>query len=737
VSGSGFNTILGMLAPLRRRRVPVLHQLSMLDCGATCLAMILNYHGRRTSVAECRDACGIGRDGVTAQTIAAAARAYGLRVKAYSVEPGNLQDLQLPVIAHWSFNHFVIVERWSRKTVDIVDPAVGRRTLSADEFGADFTGVVLALVPAPHFEPSGQRIRSSSWSCLRSMLRLRETRGLLAQVLGASLVLQILGLALPWLTRFTIDSILPHQPEGLMKLLGAGIALVALSQLVASYLRAALLLYLEAKLDSNLMLSFFEHVLSLPFAFFLQRPSGDLLMRLAANSAIRDLLTGRAIAAILDGSFVLAYLGVLSFLTPGFGTAVLALGALQVALMLATTGRMRALANQDLAAAAESQSYLVEALSGIGTLKAAGAEDHALEHWSNLFYRHMNLTVRRGHLNAALDSALMTARVLSPLILLWLGVERVLDGSLTVGSMLALNALAASFLTPLSSLIATGQQLQLVRAHLDRVADVLHAEPEQDRAKVRRSPPLKGSIDLRSVSFRYTPNSPWVLRDVSLTIEPGQKVALVGATGSGKSTLAKLLLSLYTPTQGEILFDGTRLDSLDYRTVRRQLGVVLQEASLYSGSIRQNIALNDPGLSLDEVMRAARLSHIHDEILDMPMAYETPLAEGGAGLSGGQRQRIAIARALAHRPAVLLLDEATSHLDVMTEELVDRSLQCLSCTRIMIAHRLSTVRNADLILVLARGEIVERGSHEELLALKGHYAAMVFGHAGVATTMCG
>jgi ABC-type bacteriocin/lantibiotic exporter with double-glycine peptidase domain len=520
-----------------------------------------------------------------------------------------------------------------------------------------------------------------------------------------------------------------------MKLLGAGIVLVAFSQLVATYLRGAMLLYLEARLDSHLMLSFFEHVLSLPFTFFLQRPSGDLLMRLAANSAIRELLTGRTISVILDGSFVVGYLGVLLFWAPGFGTAVLGLGAVQAALMLATTKRMRALANQDLVAAAESQSYLVEALTGIGTLKAAGAEDRALHHWSNLFYRHMNVTLRRGHLSAALDSAMTTARVLSPLILLWLGALRVLEGSISLGSMLALNTLAASFLTPLGSLIATGQQLQLVGAHLDRVMDVIRAKPEQDRVKVRPSPKLKGSIDLKRISFRYTPFSPWVLRDVSVTIQPGQKVALVGATGSGKSTLAKLLLSLYTPTEGEILFDGMPLESLDYRTVRRQFGVVLQEASLYSGSIRQNIALNDPGLPLDRVMRAARLAHIHDEIMKMPMAYETPLAEGGAGLSGGQRQRIAIARALAHQPAVLLLDEATSHLDVVTEELVDRNLQSLPGTRIIIAHRLSTIRNADLILVLEQGEIVERGSHQELLASGDYYAAMVSSQADVATSV--
>jgi ABC-type bacteriocin/lantibiotic exporter with double-glycine peptidase domain len=384
-------------------------------------------------------------------------------------------------------------------------------------------------------------------------------------------------------------------------------------------------------------------------------------------------------------------------------------------------------------------------------LKASGAEERALDHWSNLFFKHLNVSLQRSHLSAVIDTAMMTLRTFAPLVLLWVGALQVLDGTLSLGTTLALNALAMAFLTPLASLVSSGRQLQLVGAHLERLTDVLEAEPEQggrplpcpspnrggvgggvcspspNRGGIGEgsAPPLSGQIELKDVGFRYNPHGPWVLRDVSVRIAAGQKVALVGRTGSGKSTLAMLLLGLYTPTEGEILYDGIPLQRLNYRTLRSQFGVVLQEAFLFSGSIRQNIDFNDPSLSLERVMEAARLAAIHNDIMRMPMGYETLLTEGGAGLSGGQRQRLAIARAVAHAPALLLLDEATSHLDVTTERIVDRNLNDLACTRVVIAHRLSTIRNADQILVLDEGTMVERGTHAELLARGGHYATLI------------
>jgi ABC-type bacteriocin/lantibiotic exporter with double-glycine peptidase domain len=387
---------------------------------------------------------------------------------------------------------------------------------------------------------------------------------------------------------------------------------------------------------------------------------------------------------------------------------------------------------RDLFAQAESQSYLVEALTGILTLKACGCEDNAFNHWSNLFFKQLNVSLQRNHLGAMVDTAMLSLRTVSPLVLLWVGTLYVLNGTMSLGTMLALNAIATAFLMPLSSLISNGQRLQLVGAHLERLTDVLTAESEQTLQGVQMAPRLTGRIELNQISFRYDPNALPVLHNISLTIEPGQKIALVGRSGSGKSTLAKLLLGLYLPTNGEILYDGIPLSALNWRTLRSQFGVVLQEPFLFSGSIRQNVAVNNPSLGFEQVKAAAQLAAIHDEIMQLPMAYETRIAEGGTGLSGGQRQRLTIARALAHQPAVLLLDEATSHLDGVTESLVEQNLSQLPCTRIVIAHRLSTVRNADQIFVLDKGIIVERGSHEELLKQQGHYASLVLANMATA-----
>ncbi len=733
VLGAILRTLRGRRAPLallgrpRRRRVPMLLQLNAVECGAACLAMVLGYHGRATRVAEVRELTGVGRDGLSAKTILAAAARYGLRMKAFALQPADFDRVPLPAIVHWDFEHFVVVEHWTPRGVTIVDPGAGRRRLTPDEFSDHFTGVVLACEPGPDFD----RRRAGAPSQWRAYLRalLAQEPGVLAQVLAASLVLQLLGLAVPVLTQVVVDEVLASRLTELLPIIGLGLGVVVLSQLVTTYLRSTLLLALQARVDQRLMHGFFRHLLALPYRFFEQRTTGDLMMRLGSNAQVRETLTSQTLSVVIDGSLIFVYLGFLLAREPSFGGIVLAVAGLQAALLVGSRRPMHDLTQRDLAAQACSQSYLVEALKGIATLKASGAEDRTLAHWSGLFADQLNASVRRGHLAAAIDTTLAVLRVLAPLALLWVGARQVLDGGMSLGTMLGLQALAATALAPLASLVANGQRLQLVGAHLDRLADVLGAAPEQDPENAGPAPALGGRIELDRVGFRYDPQSPAVLNGVSATVEPGQKVALVGRTGSGKSTLARLLLGLYVPTEGELRYDGHPLRGMDPRALRRQFGVVLQEPFLFSGSIRQNIAFNDPTMPLERVVEAARLAGIHDDIARWPMGYDTWLAEGGGGLSGGQRQRLSLARALAHRPPILLLDEATSHLDAATEALVERNLAGLNCTRIVIAHRLSTVRDADQILLLDGGTIVERGTHDELMALGGGYAALVRGQS--------
>jgi ATP-binding cassette, subfamily B, bacterial len=713
-----------IMARLRQRSVPVFLQLNAVECGPACLAMILSYYGRKTRVAECRDAFGAGRDGVSAEAVAKAARSYGLRVKAFSLEPSELRYLRLPAIAHWEFNHFVVVDGWSRTRVSIIDPASGRRHLSTKEFEAGFTGVVLTLEPGVHFKASREK-RGPVWArYLGSLLQTPAAPGLIGQVVAASVCLLALGLMLPLFTKVIVDRVLPFHQANVMTILGAALAVLVLAHAVAAYLRAILLVYLQVRMDSQMMLGFLEHLLSLPFGFFQQRSNGDLLMRLGSNTMIREALTSQTLCVALDGSLVIGYLAILLVRTACLGLWVLGAGLLQAALLLASSRRLRSLSQSDLQAQAASQSYLTEALSGVVTLKASGTEELALNHWSGLFANELNASLCRGRCSAIVDTVMTTLGRLSPLLLLWVGTMQVLHNALSLGMMLADVALATAFLEPLSSLVSNAQRMQFAAAQLERISDVLGAEPEQRPSLSRLTPRLSGRIELRNASFRYDPHAPFVLHNISLTIEPGQKVALVGPTGSGKSTLAMLLLGLYALTHGEILYDGIPLERMNYRALRGQFGVVLQESFLFAGSVRQNIAFCNPSLPFDKVIEAAKLAGIHEDIARMPMGYETRIAEGGAGLSGGQRQRLSLARAVAGECPILLLDEATSHLDTVTEDLIEHNLSRLACTRIVIAHRLSTVRNADQILVLEAGTLMEAGSHEELLRRGGCYAAL-------------
>jgi ATP-binding cassette, subfamily B, bacterial len=707
----------------RRRRVPVLQQISMVECGATCLAMVLSFYGRRTTIAQVREQCGIGRDGLSALDLVKAARAYGMRVRAISLKENDFRFVTLPAIAHWQFNHFIVVERWTPGYVDLVDPAGGRRRLTAREFDEGFTGVVIMLEPGAQFS----REQRGSPLSLRTYARsyLRQAPLALFQVLGTSLLLQVLGLVFPLLTEIALNTLIPLKMSNALQLFGIGMIMLVLAQLVTKLLRSLLLLYLQTRVDLHLMLNFLEHLLSLPLRFFLQRSTGDILARVSSNSVIRDTISNQLFSTLLDGSFVVMYFAILLSQSRLFTLVVVVIGALQAILLLSTGKSLSDLNRQELAAIGKSQGSITETLAGIRTLKSAGAEHRALERWTNLFLEQMNISVRRAYMTSFIDTAMSTLSTSAPLLLLWLGTWQVIEGVMPAGTMLALNALGASILGPLASLVVSTRQLQLVRSHLERLADVMEAEPEQDTQTVSHPPQLTGHVRVEQVHFHYDPHSPPVLRDINVTIHPGQKVAIVGRTGSGKSTLGRLLLGLYTPTTGEIFYNDLPLRQLNYQAVRSQFGVVVQEADIFSGSIRENITLNDPSMTMERVIRAAQLAALHEEIMQMPMEYETMVSEGGNALSGGQRQRLALARAVANNPVLLLLDEATSSLDMVTEQVVERNLQQLACTQILIAHRLSTIRTADVILVLDQGQIVERGTHTELLKQNGYYARLI------------
>ncbi|GAA3203179.1 NHLP family bacteriocin export ABC transporter peptidase/permease/ATPase subunit [Nonomuraea helvata] len=701
--------------------MPVLLQNTVSECGAACLAMVLSFHGRRVSLHELTDRLQVGRDGLSALAVVAGARESGLTAKAFSLEPEDLARIPMPAVVHWEFNHFVVVERWAPDRVDIVDPARGRRRLTAEEFDAGFTGVLLAFEPGPAFR-RGRSSAARTWrrGFLKNLLMRR--RGMLAQVVLASLLLQVLGLVLPLFSQVLVDRVLPMGADALLGVLGAGILLATVTQFVLGALRSVLLVAVRAGADAELTRGVVSHLIALPYRYFALRGTGDLVTRAGSVAVLREMLTGQILSALLDGPLAVGYLVLVSLQDPLFGACLLGVALVQIVLLVVTSRRVNYLAQQELTALSATQSQLIQAIGGIETLKASGAEKHAVDQWSTNFTAQLNADIRGGVTQGLLEAALGAIRVLAPLALLWVGAWRVLDGELTLGTLLALNAIAVGALTPLASLMSSMRSLQQAGAHFDRLSDILASDPEPaEGIEVLR---LRGAVELRDVGFRYDPRAPWTLQGISLKIEPGQKVALVGSSGSGKSTLARLLLALHTPTTGEILYDGVPVSELNLRTLRRQFGVVTQDPSLFTGTIRENIALNDPGASFDRIAEAARTARLDAEIRQMPMGYDTMLTEG-AGLSGGQRQRLALARALLSRPKILLLDEATSNLDSESEAAIESHLARLTQTRIVIAHRLSTIRDADLILVVDGGRIVERGTHDRLLAGGGRYAALV------------
>ena len=709
-----------------RRRVPTVLQLTAVECGAACLAMILSYYGRKSRVAEIRDRYGIGRDGLTALDIVKAARNYGMRVRAISLR-GQIDEFRfvsLPAIIHWEFNHFMVVERWSAKYVDVVDPAVGRKRLSREEFEQGFTGISIMMEPGEQFDRFSTSSRKLT---LRSYAKqyIKRAPMTIVQLIAASLFLQIFGLGVPLLTKVIIDQVIPLRLSSLVPLLGVGVLSLLLAQLVVLVLRSLLLIYLQCRIDMHMHPKFFDHLFMLPLKFFQQRSTGDILTRVSSNTTIRDIVGTQFLSTVLDGSLVIVYMFILLWQSLSFGLVVMVIGILQFALLFGTQNEFRRRSDRELEAIGRSQGYVAEILTGMMTVKAAGAEQRAFQRWSNLFCDQLNSSIRRIYLASILESSITILRIVSPLLLLWLGVIQVLNGTMQLGTMIALNALAAIFIAPLASLASSATQLPIVRSHLERIGDVMEADIEQEVQQAQEPPHLMGHIQLQDVSFKYDGNSPTVLKDITIDIRPGQKVAIVGPTGSGKSTLGKLLLGLYLPTEGEILYDGMPLRSLNYQSVRSQFGVIMQDASIFNGSIRQNIAFNNPDMDMESIVKAARLAAFESDIQQMPMQYETFVAESGNALSGGQRQRLAIARALANNPSILLLDEATSALDVITERAIEENLKSLACTQIIIAHRLSTVRDADIILVLDQGRIVESGSHAGLLARQGYYAKLI------------
>ncbi|MGW6847840.1 NHLP family bacteriocin export ABC transporter peptidase/permease/ATPase subunit [Streptomyces virginiae] len=712
-------------------RTPTVLQMEAVECGAAALAMVLGHHGRFVPLEELRIACGVSRDGSRAGNLLKAARGYGLTAKGMQMDLAALAEVNAPAILFWEFNHYVVYEgtsrRLGRRGVYVNDPAEGRRFVPMEEFDTSFTGVVLVFEPGDRFRRGGRRPGVMG----AVPARLRGTSGTMAAAVVASLLLVAVGVAVPALSRTYIDMFLIGEQTSLLGVLFASMA-------VALVLTATLTALLQANLLRGRIISstlssarFFRHLLRLPVTFYSQRNPADLVQRLQSNDAVAETLARDLSAAGVDAVVVVLYAVLLWTYDPqltlvGVAVALLNVVALRIAIRLRATGTQKL--------RAESARLTNTAYSGlqlIETMKATGGENGFFRRWAGQHAVTLDVQQRLGVPGAWLAIVAPTLAAFNSALILTIGGLRAVEGHLTVGLLVAFQALVTSFTAPISRLGGVAGRIQDFAADIARLEDVENFPV--DRVYSRREPAastrrLKGHVELDRVTFGYNPLDAPLLQDFSLTVGPGQQVALVGGSGSGKSTVSRLVSGLHAPWAGAIRIDGMRLEDIPRGALAASVSFVDQDVFLFEGTVRDNVTLWDPSITDEAVVAALQDAAVHEVVARRPGGIHSRVEQDGRNFSGGQRQRLEIARALVRRPSVMVLDEVTSALDAVTEQIIIDNLRRRGCACVVIAHRLSTVRDSDEIVVLDRGTVVERGRHDHLVAARGPYAALVKEH---------
>jgi HlyB family type I secretion system ABC transporter len=701
---------------------PFVKQQSIADCGVACLVMIGQYWGKQFSIHQIRPLANVDRDGASLLGLVTAAEAIGFSTRPVKGALESLAKQPLPAIAHWEGNHYIVVYAITRRSVTVCDPAFGRRKLSRAQFQQGWTGYTLLLQPTQAFKHAPEA-QSDLW---RFVELLKPYSWVFVEVLLASLLIQVFGLCTPIFTQILLDRVVIERSTSTFFAAGTGLLIFSLFGLLMRSLRRYLLFHTANRIDLSLAVGFIAHALRLPQQYFDTRYVGDITSRISENRTIRRFLSSDAVLTLIDLLMVFVYFGLMFWYSWQLALTAAILFPVLAVVTLITTPFLKRMSREIFNAKTKEGSYLIEALTGVTTIKSMGIERLVRWRWEALFNQSIKTNfagqILRERLNLINDVLETTG---TRLIFLF-GVWQVINDQLSIGQLFAFNMLLGNVFSPFQRLISLWNDFQEVVIAVERLNDVLNTPPEEDEQALRMPalPPMRGHIVFQQVTFRYSIESDRnTLENISFEVLPGQTVAIVGRSGSGKTTLAKLLLGLYPITNGRILIDGQDLNAISKASLRTQVGVVDQETFLFGGTIRDNISLAYPSATMEDIWEAARQAGADLFINELPLKYETPIGEGGGMISGGQRQRLAIARALLGNPRLLVLDEATSSLDTESEQIIQTNLSTIlkNRTTLVIAHRLSTVRSADLILVLDRGVLIEQGTHDALMARKGQY----------------
>ncbi len=729
-----------------RRHTPTVLQMEAVECGAAALSMVLAFHGSWVSLEELRVACGVTRDGSSASNLLKAARSLGLESKGLRIEVADLATTMLPAIAFWNFNHFVVVEGANRSGVWINDPANGPRHVPWNEFDQAFTGVVLTFAPGPDFVPSGEEP-----SLVRGLAsRLRGARGALAMCLLAGLGLIVPGLALPAFLQVLVNDVLAptnRHGNGIIIALIGGLLLAAAVSAALTWIQQATLVRLSTKLSLSMSSRFIEHLLRLPIPFFQQRYAGTLVTRLNVNDEVASLLSSQFTTALLK-LVTVAFFAVLMFVySPVLGVITLAFALINLVVLRSSATRRANASRKIVLEEGKLVSTAIGGIQNIEAIKATGEEGGIFARWAGYQAKMSNSNQQLGVPTAVVSSVPVLLSMLNVVVILGFGGWEVLTGALSLGTLVAFQSLSTNFNAPIAQLVELGAVTQDMAGKLASVDDVLnHPEDEmltgaaadigsEARTRATEEVPagvparvgrkLSGLLELSDVTFGYDRFAEPLLSGFHLTVKPGHRVAIVGPSGSGKSTIAKLVCGLYKPWHGQVLFDSTPRRQIPPDVMAASLAFVDQDVVLFAGTVRDNLTLWDPTTTNASLVAAARDASIHADVVRRPGGFDRAMQEGGGDWSGGQRQRLEIARALTGNPSFVVLDEATSALDPVVEEEIDRNIRARGCSCLIVAHRLSTIRDADEIIVMDHGRTVQRGTHDDLIAEGGLYSTLV------------
>ncbi len=694
------------------------------DTGLACLVMLARFHGQAAEPAQL--AHEFRTDGHTfgVAEILLAAKKLGLKARRVNTAVERLERTPLPAIALARDGGFFVLARAEGEKTLIHDPRQARpQAVTMAELQSRWMGELILFTSRASL--AGELARFDFTWFIPAIVKYRR---LLGEILLVSFALQLFALITPLFFQVVMDKVLVHRGLTTLNVIAVGLLVVVVFEVILSGLRAYVFAHTTSRIDVELGARLFRHLLNLPLAYFQARRVGDSVARVRELENIRQFLTGNAITVVLDVVFSVVFIAVMLLYSGWLTLIVLASLPFYLLISLLVTPLLRARLHEKFNRGAENQAFLVEAVSGIDTLKSMAVEPQMTRRWDNQLAAYVTAGFRTATLSTLAHEGVNLVGKLVTVATLWLGARLVIDGDLTVGQLIAFNMLASRVAQPVMRLAQLWTDFQQTGISVQRLGDILNTRTELAGASRASLPAIAGRIELDQVAFRYRPDSPEVLRGVSLAVEPGEVIGIVGRSGSGKSTLAKLVQRLYVPERGRILIDGVDLALADPVWLRRQIGVVLQENVLFNRTIRENIALADPGVPMEAVIQAARTAGAHEFILELPEGYDTVVGEHGATLSGGQRQRIAIARALITNPRILIFDEATSALDYESERVIQDNMKliCQGRTVLIIAHRLSAVRHANRIVVLERGQIVESGSHDELLTHQAGYYTRLY-----------